>query len=464
MKPMMRLFRLVSGFLAVCTLSACESLDKITWSPDGLKVAVLADSSIKFGDSEGTLSQSAPIKAKLFRWLPDGKRALVIVEKTGCNWEEIKPLLSPEEIDKTVSIGEEVWNFHGSMAKLEESQRKKNASSDYIFPYLESKYGRPALLKKMDELESKIAQDDLKTLSSLSSIYSLQLITVEEDKIENGPVIMRSPSEITDLRVSPNGEMVLVSEDKGGQGCSLYLAFVNGNKPCFLESRTSKYPDWSADGSYAVFALSNRGSSEEGSTNGTIPLAMLMTEKIKYDHGLLQMSSGGELCKLAFSKDTRMRTLPDGNILFNAIETELPNASDLLDKSHLYEVSIKNHTPEKIKLKGDSLGDDLSHFELNKSGNKVAVADESGAVRVLDLNTDTVTTLEKGLAHADSPELKFNPAWRNEDELCFARRAGTSNFDVVLQSVAKQDSRVISSNWPIQEMKFLNPSAVNVSR
>jgi Tol biopolymer transport system component len=452
----MRLIRLLICLIAVPVLSACESLDKIVWSPDGSKVAVLADSGIKFGDAQGTLSQSTSIKAKLFRWLPDGKRAVVVIEKTGCTWAEMKPLLSKAEVDKAISDSEEVWNFHGTMAQLDQRFSKQNGSSDFVLPYLESKYGRPALIKKLNELNTKISPSELSEIGGFYSTYSVQLLTIEE-KIESGPVLLQSASEIADLRVSPKGDMVLVSENKGSKGCDLYLAFVGGQRPAkWLESGNANYPDWNADGTQIIFVQANRPVTEEGSTNGTVPLGMIRTCHLDYRGGTLTQRSGSVLGWLPFSREMRLRTLPNGKILFNADVTELPcTDQSFKKKGSLYELSSDGKTLEKIQSKGDPLGNDLSHFEINKAGTKVVVASNTGAVTVLDLETGAVNTVEKISKDATGSELKFNPSWRNEDELCFSHRSVPSQFEVVLQSVSKQDSRVISSKWPVHELKFL---------
>jgi len=446
----MRLLKLLAVAFTIFAISACDSLDRIVWSPDGTKVAVLAYSGIKFGDATGALSQSTDVKADLFRWLPDGKRAVVVVEEKNASWDNIKPLLLQKDAERAVFLGENLWNFHGNL----DTWKYKEESVIYgIHAYLCHKYGTDAANAKLKELGASPTPDS----SYGTSIYSVKVINVDQNSADKAPVLLQTVQEINDIRVSPSGKLVLVSEGTGSRGTELRMAFVDGRKSEYLQGSTSHYPDWTADGNSILFASANRPASLEGEVSGTIPIGMLMRQTISYENSLLKLSPAELQCYLPFSDETRVRAMPDGSVILNATAYQLPcmTTSFYDPVKTLYRLSADGKSISPLSLTGDALGNDLSHFEINKDGTYAVVPDNSGGVTLLSLSTGKVTCLEKAPEKQYGSELKFNPSWRNSSELCFGHRVSATQLDVVLQSVNKPEQRVISTNWPLSEIGFL---------
>jgi hypothetical protein len=435
----MRPIKFVIIILSTLALTACDELDRVVWSPDGAKVAVLADDGLRLGDASGSLSQATPMKVKLFRWLPDGKRAVIVSEKKTTSWEDLKPLLSKEEVERVDVLGEDLWKYQGDL----DNWKYKNEALIFDVPaYLESKYGKEASNAKLKVFGVDSVPE--------SKIYTLQLFNVRQDKVESGAVLLRTTQEIGEVRVSPNGSLLLVSE-YGIRAYKLRVIPVDGHKGKLLVGAASQYPDWGPDGKSILCIMGN--SPESGSE--TISLAMLV--RLKLSDGGGQMGDPPDtLCHLEFSENDRVRSLPNGEVVFSATESRLPCTDvEFKKRESLYKLSANAQSLLPIPLNGDVLGNDLSHFEINKDGSKAAVAGRKGEITLLDLASGKVLLLEKGTPPSetkdvkfDGGDLKFNPTWRSATELCYPHRTSPSNVEVVLQSIANPDRQSISKNWP----------------
>jgi WD40-like Beta Propeller Repeat len=81
----MRIKYSLSWFLAALLIVGCVP-DRIVWSPDGSRAAVLGDDGLHVCDVAGKLSPVLVPGATCMAWMPDSKRMVVCVEGESKNW------------------------------------------------------------------------------------------------------------------------------------------------------------------------------------------------------------------------------------------------------------------------------------------------------------------------------------------------------------------------------------------
>ena len=422
----MKLLKLITTALfSIAVLCSCDFEERLSWSPDGKRMAVLTDR-LRLADSD---SISKPLLDKQFgtvlsfRWLPDNHHALLAYRR---------------------------YQHHRNKSGAKTETKTPETSVDYL---------------QLFDFDGEI----------------------NAVKATAGPILYKSSEAIDDLRLSPNGKLAAISQaDKGRHKISIVtLAGVvkvvarNASKPEW--SRDSR-------SIYFFREISPKGSTHSTfipvSTICNLPVAdangLLVVSKLRYD--LAQCAgdifSGG-----------RIHALDDGSLLFSATAIKLPACGVMLGLQERalfrYRPASKGckAAVEQIKLDGPALASDLDTFEPNQDGTKLAICSAKGAVRVISLNSDgnsgQVTVLQKPVP--DSFEVSRTgsfgcaPRWRNAHELTFSVRnldsakndtnqAGHANHagEVVLQDLQDLASgtelparQVLSRSWPVEQIDFL---------
>jgi hypothetical protein len=437
----------------VLSLTACDPTDRVIWSPDGKKCAVISSDGLRICDADGKLSASLMDMedVEVFRWLPDSKQALIVVEEKTTNWKEISQLLSASQRARVMSQSEQLWRLRGTKGWPGQKNDKNESAS---FLYLKFKYGEKAvkavLPKEYKQYVSIFAEP----------IHSLQLFRFLDDKVVPGSVLLRTVNDIADVRLGPAAKLAAMTEvDEGGY--KLEVVPVSGGSARTVTERAGKHAEWSRDGRALYFTQANKTGAHSRQDQASA-VTLMRQEIADYDEKLLaRFSPPLNLVELPHQDATRIRCLAGGDIIFDAKELHLPKISEKSQAKNsnseprLFRLSRDFQILMPVSLSGDPLGDKLSDFEINQDGTKVVVPGSKGEVTVVDLTTGKVTALEqKGI------DLKFAPQWRSADELCYPARSvpgGGHDVDVVLQSVTRTEApRLLSKDWPAASIKFLN--------
>jgi hypothetical protein len=430
-------------------LTACDDIYSVLWSPDGARVAVLTDNGLRLGDATGSLSKEIPIKPKLFRWLPDSTHAVWVTEKPNASWVELKQFLSQKQQVRVGRIANIFWNYRGDPNKWKPGD---DLLAYYVFPYLEANRGHQAYTEM---LRKRLKVTDL---HGLFNVYSLRLFTVQNDTIKPGPILLRTDKEIEDIRISPKGKYVAVSEDLGNDCHRLTVVSVDGQQRSIVDTCTGEHADWSADGRNLFYISANKKHTSSQRLDEMISLGSLLCQRITDVDGKLLPHFGTpmKLCQLEFSQTDRIRCLPDGSIIFSGQAVQLPCVQQEFQKRDaLFKLSPDFSSLKPIIFsRGPS--DYLNYFEINQDGTRAVIARTYGEVTVLNLSNGDAKTLE-----SDGPKaIKFMPQWRSAEELCFPHRVtnkkpGDPDVEVVLASVSEDKKQVLSKTWPVKSIGFL---------
>jgi len=432
-------------------LTACEEPDRVVWSPDGNRVAVLTDSGLRLGDANGSLSTETPIKLKIFRWLPDSKHAVGVMEREDATWAELKQFLSEQQQIKVGHIAESFWSYTGNPNNW---KLGNDPLAYYVLPYLEAKHGQRAY---KDMLKKKLKVMNPTSLPGFS-FYIVKLFDVQPESIRPETVLLRANKEIDDIRVSPKGRYFSVSEDSGNNSYKLSIVSLDGKHQMIVDSRAAECPDWSADGKNLFYISANKKPNAQESSDAIISLGSLLCQRITDADGKLLSHFGTPmtLCQLEFSERDKIRCLPDGSTVFSAQALQLPCIQNEFQKRDALFRLGPDFTSIKPVIFSRDRRDDLNKFEVNPGGTRAVIAGSHGEVMVLDLTNGDGKTLE-----TDGPtERKFMPQWRSAEELCFPRRVtnkkpGDPDVEVVLASVTEDKEQILSKAWPVKSIGFL---------
>src|SRR5271157_4687319 len=89
----------VSGLLLLT--SGC-GVQRVVWSPDGTRAAVMGEQGLYFSDAEGKLSGLLVSNVEMAEWFPDShKLALVRGDKTQ-SWADLQTHLLAEDRDRVI--------------------------------------------------------------------------------------------------------------------------------------------------------------------------------------------------------------------------------------------------------------------------------------------------------------------------------------------------------------------------
>ena len=436
--------------LCLTLLTACKPEDRVIWSPDGKRAAVLASDGLRVSDDTGTISAPLLVDVQICRWLPDSIHTLVVSSKTTTSWEEIKNLYSKGERLKILHIAQSIWRA-GSATKL--TSLDQALVPDALI-YLRYKYGVKAL-------QTRLADKRTNDYSIIVEI--LKILDLANKNPLSGAVLWRTTKTIDDVRVSPSGNLAAVSV-RDGLAYKIIVIPLKVGQPKIAVETLADFPDWSADGK-SLFYISYPKVDENVHLSQLWEskhpwVATLNRREIADANGMIlpKFAPAKELAEVLAADSSRVRCLPDGSVVFHAKQCSFPSLKKTDPQVSLFKLRPDGQSLEPILASKGLPGDMMNAFEPNQDGTKISVPGEHGEITVLDMASGTVTTLEKG----GDGDLKFIPQWRTNEELCYPARnrenvANGHHADVVLQSLSEPSRRInLSKNWPSTSIEFLN--------
>jgi hypothetical protein len=452
----MRFLKWFSAIIfVVFTLTACDPTDRLVWSPDGKRCAVISSDGLRMCDASGKLSESLMDmeNVEIFRWLPDSNQALIVCQEDSSSWKDVSKILTSTERAKVVSESEKFWSIRSRWPELMKKGSKNDGGGlSASFLYLKYKYGEKALTAALPVgLRQSVRQ-------LTEPIYKLQLFSLSENKAVPGRVLLSTVHNIYDVRLAPTGKLAAVTESTDS-ACRLVVVSVAGGSARTVSEWSAKNPEWSRDGRTIFYVQTNKYENQASMA------ALVRQEIADYDEKLLvKFDPPKDLLDLPYNDSTRIRCLTSGDIIFDAQELHLPRISDKSASKNsnsqpcLFRLSRDFLSLSPLVLSGDPVGDRLNDFEVNQDGTKAVVPGGKGEVTVVDLTTGRVTAIEQ-----KGSDLKFTPQWRSAEELCFParnveRQSSDHNVEVILQSMSQTERRVLSRDWPANAIEFLNDS------
>ena len=468
--------RIAIAAVLAAILAGCVP-KKIVWSPDGRRAAVVAARRLYLCDADGTLSAAvvdrvdgdtlAPVA-----WFPDSQRILVVREEKVRDWDEAATLMSEtvreELIARAGRFREDLLAYEGDWGGFSSAalDNLTHEQGDAVRVYVKQHLAEGLAEHLSAEAWDAIAQASIE-------VQLLQVFDVHDDRATAGPQIVRVIGGITEVRISPDGKNVAyvgAPRETDPEGLpreavdapTLFVLPVDGGSgPQSVADYVGWFPDWSPDGTHLVYAKPNGPIPSDGDD---LVLGTVTRRQVADADGSLLEKFGGTqpLAGIVFFPLTKVRCLADGRILFSAAEVHLPaTGDDMPERASLFIVDPERHAmvtrivPRQSEAHAVMETLAVGLFEPSPDGTRVAVAHEDGRVAIFHLNGGSVHVVQPDNEERRkyNPDLRTMPAWRSNEELCFAVPPGSAygspdRAEIVLWS--DPNVRVLSRNWPAE--------------
>lgn len=441
---------LAVAVLLLASLVGCLPEEKVVWSPDGQRAAVIAPDGLYLCDGDGRLSPRVAENVSAAAWLPDSKRLLAVrdTKSPARTWTDAAALID-EDMTREVTaaaaaLRKEILAYAAPPGEFKPKVIEQMGMTQML---LAAMYLRD---NQAEGLAEKLGTtwEDVKKLEM--PVYSIEVGEASADAVALQPVakVLSAPGY---LRISPDGQHVayvtgaLLLE---GQYALMVLPLAGG-RPRIVAGQVAAFADWSGDGRYLAFArTTGPAPKEKGDLRlGTVSRTVVCDEK----GGLLEkFPLPQDLAGLVFQETLRVRGLRDGRILFAAAPIQLPSTTaDMPTKAALFAVDPERPATLIRMLPRNAEADvpqGVNYFELSPDQRHVLIPGPKG-VAVVTLATGEVVN---ALAEKEG-DLTLQPVWRSPSEVCFAVAKGSTfgspnRPEVVLWSAGHW--RVLSTAWP----------------
>lgn len=449
--------RLACAAACAALVAGCTLEERMVWSPDGTRAAVRVAGDLRLADPEGGLSDPIASDVTAMAWLPDGRGLALLRTMTVTNWSEVVRLAPPSE---TVAIAAVA---HALPPLLRVGMEAAGGDLDVLakefltplhlaeLPYAEAmlclRDTRPDDWAELVRLMSSATKgrdsaelaDDM-TEMCRAVVYEIGVLALEGDK-PAGPmrVLERGMRRLAEPRPSPTAPVLAFLRDD-----TLTLAPLEGEGGrAVVAERVTGHYDWTPDGRSLVFAVRSGKTWDATGMN----LAHIQRREALDPDGEILPGRDELLAVSLFTFLPRVRSLPDGRVLFAGVSASLPAGPDPTGGAGFHIVSPPAGAAPKltpVPSEAGALPSDLSGFSVSPDGRRVAVAEAgSDAVAVLDLETGRLEVVAPRLGSKS----RTLPSWRPNGELYYAAR-DTERADWRRWTGSAAPPAPVSAGWP----------------
>ncbi|MBA3992684.1 MAG: hypothetical protein C0469_04095 [Cyanobacteria bacterium DS2.3.42] len=425
--------------LSIPLLAGCVAEQRLSWSPDGKKLAVVGSDGVRVSTDGGFhLSEPVEEQAQIVTWFPDSKR-IVVVTKDGCeNWADLEKNVDKEEV---AAIKASAAQF---LTQLEKCNGNYSACRDALIKErFDGNYLAQALLylrtTEQEKMQRLVGRDwrAMRITDSLIPISTVKSFAVEG---KGAPQLVhtffRTTDEFESAKVSPSNEFVcLVDNDK-----NLQLASTDPSKKGFQEigRRFGKMPDWdvNTDVIYGFREVTKKEKTGEKDYQELVSIDARKPTSMK------------RLATLPALGRAKVRATVDGNLIYGTASTiKSGKKGKPLTFESLNMMTLASGKTKSVYrcLKGDQ----IDNFEVSPDGKNVSIPNSSGAVRVIALKDGKTRLIVSGDPKNDQDV--FTPVWKNNDEICYENLSSTNSLGMVaLYSLKAGKSKSINNSWPVE--------------
>jgi hypothetical protein len=439
--------------LSASLLSACVP-ERVVWSPDGSRAALLAPDGLHLMDPDGKVGPLLMEGVSRTAWLPDGQRLAIATSLGVTGWEELVKTIPGAKANPALAekVKAALTAAAGSWERFEVLTREI-PEDDRAQALLYLRDNDP----KLPDAAGALWPNVVDTSYSVPIFHLLEVSNPAEPSV--GPILFYgSQGRTLELRVAPGGEAVALTltshRDKSPDAVAptLCIASTRKGEPPLTVDLANTYVDWSADGKAIVYLRPN-GNTAETAKTGTLSRQvvfgidgqLLTKEKLPPREDLLQVT---------FHPDTRVRCIKDGRIFFTtpgALVDGLPASTS--EKPDLYCLEPgPTRTLKRLITVGSrgKAGDALQYFAPNPDGTHIALPFGDGRLSLLTVSSGEVTFIENKTLPGMKNELTSAPTWRGNTELTFPRPPadGSRVRELVRYHIADGTAVNLSKDWP----------------
>lgn len=428
--------------------TGCVPTERFWWSPDGSKAAVVSKGMLRIVDAGGeTLVDLSSVDSEVTEsvdWNPSGRALVAKRLRSFSSWKKAKEVFPKNDVERIEELALQI----PAIVQATLTVQGDTDSLDLLLSRLESKepdYLRNAffvqiqkdpesifpLLDKAPKLKERV-ETNLKEGSQFV-LHRFDLIELEDGPPTTHPML-DSATLLTKSLFSPNDSSLAYGR-RNGDDAFVDLFVLDGRDGTRQTVAKRVYPAYAWD--------------SENSLVAAVPIAhsgSVLKQIKRYTFSKGEKPKAEALATAVMPFAPRVEVLPDKSILFASQSSQFPaSAADTMPGAALYRCLPDSQRLVRIPTSEGALPMNLGYFTASPDGKHVAVVEsDTDAVAVVEVETGEVKIVSKSHQNAKCRTL---PAWRNANELSFARLdQKTGKVDWVLWKTGGE-STVLNQDW-----------------
>jgi hypothetical protein len=429
------------GLIAV-VLAGCWK-DRVVWSPDGTRAAILTRDGLHFAGADGSLSSVIVSGGYRAAWLADSQR-LVFARSRGIkDFAALAAALGPERTRLLEIKAEAAWQQLLAGVRPDDIVLKPADDVGALLICLRHRHH--------DQLREKLAKDWESIENAIAEWHSVVVARIAGDRLEELATLAEGLAEVHDLRVSPGNFAVafvtrLELSPVNDNGLAIFVAPIDGSAPAtVVATHTAAHPDWTPDGRTLVF-LQTAG---DQPASDELRLGALVERQVLDSAGHVQVAKETrDLAGLIFQDENRVRCLRDGRVIFDAAEFHLPLAgSDRKTREQLFALDRSREGAALVPLIPrahlEKMSNALAFFDVSPDEKQVLFGGGGTDLDVLTLSSGNVERLALGI-YENSDKSPPLPVWRGPGEIVYLKK-GAGRNELMLHR--QQSETILSRTW-----------------
>ncbi len=430
--------------LTIPLFAGCVAEQRLGWSPDGKKLAVVGSDGVRVSIDGGFhLGEPVEEDAQIVSWFPDSKRFVVVTKKPCETWSDLEKNVDKDEVDgikaSAAQFLKQLENCQGNYTICRDRLRKENFNSNYLSQALF--YLRSTENERMAQLVGREWRE-FKISDATIPVSTVKVFAVEGNgALHLKQTIDRTTDEFESAKVSPSSEFLsLVDND-----ANLCLASTESGDKGVREIGWGfgKFPDWdvNTDVIYGLHAVTKKEKSGEKNYQELVSIDARKPASMK------------RLATLPTVTNEKVRATVDGNLIYGSSATI--KTGKTRKPQYVNTLNVMNLASGKTKRIYQGLkGDRLENFEVSPDGKNVSIPSSNGTIKVVSLKGSKTCLIPTG--DPKSEQDVFTPVWRNNDEICFENLSTASGESgVALYSLKGGKSKGLSRDWPFDAVTGL---------
>ncbi|MCC7530102.1 MAG: hypothetical protein IT342_16375 [Candidatus Melainabacteria bacterium] len=430
--------------LTIPLFAGCIAEQRLGWSPDGKKLAVVGSDGVRVSIDGGFhLGEPVEEDAQIVSWFSDSKRIVVVTKKPCETWADLEKDVDKDEVDSIKASAaqflKQLENCQGNYTICRDRLRKENFNSNYLSQALF--YLRATENERMTRLVGRDWRE-FKISASTVPVSTIKVFSVEGNGVLHlKQTLDRTTDEFESAKVSPSNEFVsLVDND-----ANLCLASTESGDKGVKEIGWGfgKFPDWgvNADVIYGLHAVTKKEKTRERNYQELVAIDARKPASIK------------RLAALPTIANEKVRATVDGNLIYGSTTTiKTGKTAKPQTVNTLNVMTLASGKTKRIYqgLKGDR----VENFEVSPDGKNISIPTSNGTIKVVSLQGSKTRLIRTG--DPKSEQDVFTPVWRNNDEICFENLStARGESGVALYSLKGGKSKGISRDWPFDAVTGL---------
>jgi len=457
--------RLLLLSLLAFALVGCHPQERVWWSPDGDRAAVLIHDELHLADADGALTgdlskgDSGPgeVLTKSLDWLPHGEGFIVHRIRIIDAWQEARELMPEADRKRTEKLAETMpallkaslalagdGSIQGLLNRLLSSETELASNAFNLALEQDADAIRKALADAPKALANlKERPDNGLDRYALNELARVDLSSGGAER--ETQVLLRSVNSLSTPLISPSQDLVLFGRRVGeGQTVQLEVCRLDGSGHATVAKGALAAFDWTADRQSVVYMTAVGGQDSLLKRVRKLKVLTAAGQPIAWNPAA---NPPEDLTTAIIPFLPRLAVLPGDKVLFAAQPVTWPHAEANPDKSpQLFTVSLDGGDLAAVPVADGDLPMNLGYFVVSPDGQRVAVVEsETDAVAVISLATGQMELVSPPHANWQCRTL---PSWRNAEELTFAaldRNSGRVQWSLWNLQGERRD---LSESWP----------------